>query len=57
MTDNVFIKHYRYGKLVEERRGHNVWVDQGRAYLAALLEDPPAESRRVKFMGVGIGGN
>lgn len=55
--DNVAIKIYEHGELVDIRTGHNVWVDEGREWMARLIADEPTpEARRVRYMGVGIGG-
>jgi len=55
MMDNVHIIHSRGGKVVEERKGHNVWLDRGRRYLGEMLVDPPGETQRIKYIGLGIG--
>jgi len=50
------------GKIVARRDGHNIWLDLGREYLAALISlvsyspDIPERNDRIKFMGFGIGG-
>lgn len=62
MSDNVLIKVSRGGELVETRRGHNVWVDRGRAYLARMIAlssvvpEVPEETARLRYVGLGIGG-
>lgn len=62
MRNNVIIKVYEHGKLVEVRRGHNTWVDQGRTWLSLLVgytshdPDVPEVSTRVRYFGMGIGG-
>lgn len=51
------------GKIVTRRRGHNIWLNLGREYLAQLIcyssFSPLTTERddRVRYMGVGIGGN
>jgi hypothetical protein len=51
------------GKIVDRREGHNIWLDLGREYLAKLISlasygpDVPEENSRIKYMGLGIGGN
>lgn len=61
MRDNVTIKVYEHGELVEVRTGHNVWVDKGREYLASMVgysshdPDVPEATARVRYLGVGIG--
>lgn len=50
------------GKVVTRREGHNIWLDIGREYLAALIAlvsygpDTPERNDRIKYMGFGIGG-
>jgi len=60
MMVNVFINHYRRGKLVEERHVHNSWAERGRQYLSYIIsENTPGlgvENRRLKYMSLGIGG-
>jgi hypothetical protein len=56
MTPNVFIFLRERGRLVDYREGHNVWVDQGREYLAQSITDVSAEERGVKHIAFGIGG-
>lgn len=51
------------GKIVERREGHNIWLDLGSEFLAELISllsygpDTPERNDRVKYMGLGIGGN
>ena len=65
-ADNVLIEHRRAGILVETRSVHNVWTSVGKAYLSQLVAfqviddaigDFPQEDHRIKYFGVGIGGN
>ena len=56
------------GKIRARRKGHNIWVNLGREFLSKVityssLPTPPAvlpvtaeEDRRVRYMGLGIGG-
>lgn len=50
------------GKLIARRKGHNIWVNLGREYLAQLIAyssfSPLTTERddRVRYMGLGIGG-
>jgi hypothetical protein len=50
------------GKVMTRRRGHNIWLNLGREYLAQLIAytsfSPLTAERndRVRYMGVGIGG-
>ena len=63
MRDNVVIKVYESGKLVDIRTGHNVWLSYGKVWMTNMLglasydPDVPEETKRVRYMGVGIGGN
>lgn len=60
--NNVTIKLKRAGVLVHEYSGHNVWTEDGHAYLANLVAlsayatDVPFVNSRIKYMGFGIGG-
>lgn len=51
------------GKIVARRDGHNIWLNLGREYLAALIHytsfSPltPERDDRIRYMGLGIGGN
>lgn len=63
MRTNVDILHYKRGKLVEVRRGHNIWTDNGRAWLSEMvgyLAFDPSElvenNARLRYFGVGMGG-
>lgn len=63
---NVRIIARERGKIVARREGHNIWVNQGRQYLAEVISplssaftahynDAPV--RVVQYMGLGIGGD
>ena len=62
MKPNVHIVARERGKIVARREGHNVFVDNGRQFLAELMSlesaDPDAIERndRIKSIGLGIGG-
>jgi hypothetical protein len=62
-VDNVAIKIYRHGELEEVRTSHNVWILKGREWLAKVGgytscgPDTPEVKTRIRYMGVGIGGN
>ena len=49
-------------KIVDERKGHNIFLDVGREWLAQLIGYAtlypltPYRNDRVRYMGVGIGG-
>lgn len=51
------------GKIVARRDGHNIWLDLGSEYLAQLISyatfspTTPMRDDRIRYMGVGIGGN
>lgn len=51
------------GKITQRREGHNIWLNTGRIYLAQLIAyssmSPltPEINNRVRYMGLGIGGN
>lgn len=59
---NLEITLRERGKVVARRRGHNIWLDLGREYLAGLLGYQsfvpltPEQDSRVSYMGFGIGG-
>lgn len=63
---NVRITARERGKIVARREGHNIWVNQGRQYLAEVISPlnssftshyNDAPIRVVRYMGVGIGGD
>jgi len=62
VKQNVFITVRERGKIVGRRVGHNIWVNLGGEWLAALVSyitySPLAAERddRIRYMGVGIGG-
>lgn len=61
-SNNVELLIYRHGRLEGARSAHNVWVDRGREYLAGLVHltsfgpDTPERNDRIRYVGVGIGG-
>jgi hypothetical protein len=63
VKSNLLLTARARGKIVARREGHNIWLDLGREYLASLLAyrsfNPLAPERddRIRYMGVGIGGN
>jgi hypothetical protein len=63
LINNVFINVFEDGRLIEQYEGHNVWVDRGRQYLAEMAGyteytvPTPERSERVRYMGLGIGGD
>lgn len=63
IRSNLIITARERGKIVERREGHNIWLDTGREYIAQLIAfqsfgpDTPVRNDRIKYMGVGIGGN
>lgn len=60
--DNLEIVVRERGKLVTRRDGHNIWVNQGRSFLAQVMAyqsyDPEIfqQVNLPRFMGFGIGG-
>lgn len=63
MKPNVFIRGRKHGKLFYSWEGHNTWTEVGRTYLARMMAyqslspDVPFETKRLKHMAFGIGGN
>jgi hypothetical protein len=62
MTCNVFITlRDQMGAVLDHRAGHNTWTSTGRDYLAGIasysnpVAETPFETRRIKYMGLGIG--
>lgn len=53
------------GKLRSRRKGHNIWVNLGREFLAQLIgyasytgpTGNPERDDRIRYIGLGIGGN
>lgn len=60
VRSNLKLTMRERGKIVARREGHNIWLNQGRNYLARLISydtgEVPFEDNRVKYMGLGIGG-
>jgi hypothetical protein len=63
IKNNLKLTARERGKIVARREGHNIWLDLGSEYLAKLISllsygpDIPEEDHRIKYMGLGIGGN
>jgi len=63
VRQNLIITARERGKIVARREGHNIWLDLGSEWLAALIgyyslsPDTPERDDRIKYMGLGIGGN
>jgi hypothetical protein len=63
VKQNLRLTSYERGKVVERREGHNIWLNLGREYLAQVITlvsfapDTAVRNDRIKYMGVGIGGN
>lgn len=63
VKQNLKLTARERGKIVARREGHNIWLDVGREWIAKLiayenfLPDTPEEDNRIKYMGLGIGGN
>jgi hypothetical protein len=62
VKSNLILTARDRGKIVARRKGHNIWLNLGREYLASLIAyasfgpDTPERNDRIKSMGVGIGG-
>lgn len=66
VRSNLELTMRERGKLREKRVGHNIWVNLGREWLPMLMSysalpappgaGTPMEDRRVRYMGLGIGG-
>ncbi len=62
VKQNLIITCRERGKIAERREGHNISLNLGREYLAALIAyqsfnpDTPERNDRIKYMGFGIGG-
>jgi hypothetical protein len=63
VKSNLILTARERGKIVARREGHNIWLNLGREYLAQLIAyasfGPAVAERddRIRYMGVGIGGN
>lgn len=63
VRSNLVLTARERGKIVARRVGHNIWLNIGREYLAHLIGYAlfvpltPERDDRVRYMGVGIGGN
>ena len=63
VKQNLIITARERGKIVARREGHNIWLNTGREYLAQLISysafgpDVTYRDDRIKYMGVGVGGN
>jgi hypothetical protein len=62
VKSNLHLRVFERGKLVKHVKGHNIWLNLGREYLASLIcytsFSPLTTERddRMRYMGVGIGG-
>jgi len=62
VKQNVYITARERGKIVARREGHNIFLNTGREWLAALISyasfapDVFENVDRVRYMGFGIGG-
>ncbi len=62
VRQNVTIIARERGKIVTMRKGHNIFLDLGREWLAHLISlaslgpDVPERNDRIKYMALGIGG-
>lgn len=63
VKSNLILTLRERGKLVRVVKGHNIWLNLGREYLASLIcyasfgPDTPERNDRIKYMGFGIGGS
>lgn len=69
VKSNLILTLRERGKLVRTVRGHNIWLNLGREYLASLIcyssytgafptaVGVPERSDRIQYMGLGIGGS
>lgn len=63
VRQNLIITARERGKIVARREGHNIWLNLGEEWLAMLIgyfslsPDTPETDYRIKYMGLGIGGN
>jgi hypothetical protein len=69
VKSNLCLTLRERGKIRAQRRGHNIWVNLGREWMSTLVDytslpAPPAvlpvtteEDRRIRYRGLGIGGN
>ena len=60
---NLELTFRERGKIVARRVGHNIWLTTGREYMARLIAYTsyapltPEEDSRVRYIGLGIGGD
>jgi len=63
VRQNLHLVMRERGKIVARRDGHNIWLNLGREYLSQLIAYAsfgpavPVRDDRVRYMGLGIGGN
>jgi hypothetical protein len=65
VRSNLELTMRERGKIVARRKGHNIWLNLGRQYLAQLITynsfsgstGTPLRNDRMQYMGLGIGGN
>jgi hypothetical protein len=63
VKSNLIITMRDRGKIVARRKGHNIWLDLGRGYLASLIGytsfSPLTTERddRVRYIALGVGGD
>ena len=68
MKSNLVLTFRERGKIIARRKGHNIWLNLGREYLASLIcyssytgtfptaTGVPERNDRIQYMGFGIGG-
>lgn len=63
VRSNLSLTMRERGKIAARRVGHNIWLNLGREYLSQLIAYAlmapltPERNDRIRYMGVGIGGN
>jgi hypothetical protein len=63
VRSNLFLTLRERGKIVARRKGHNIWLNVGRQYLARLISYAtfaplaPEQDNRLSYIGFGIGGS
>lgn len=62
VRSNLFLEMRDRGKLVGRREGHNIFLNYGRTWLSQVMAykafspDVVEDTRRIRYMGLGIGG-
>lgn len=60
MNVHVTLREKPHGRIVESRKGHNIFLNYGREWLSELTSlntaSTPFRSDRIRYMALGIGG-